>query len=127
MLTALRLAALAVAWSVPLLVLVGLLALAEWIDRRRQRVIFRQVALTDAVHRELGAIVAPVVQKRLGGPWRAVMALPPGRFAAAAQLSAIALEVLGGDDGRRQRVEIVFTPGEDDRRPAHGADRLRAA
>jgi hypothetical protein len=126
--TALRLAALALTWSIPLLALVGWLALVEWIHRRRQQVIFRQVALTDAVHRELGAIVAPVVEKRLGGPWRAVMALPPGRFAVATQLTAIALEVLGGDDRRRQRVEVVFTPwAEDDCRPAQSADRLRVA
>jgi hypothetical protein len=127
-LTAVGLVALAVASSLPLLVVGGLLALAEWTARRRQRVILRQVALTDAIHRELGAIVAPVVEKRPGGPWRAVMALPPSRFSAAARLAAIALEVLGTDDLRRQQVEVVFRPCEEDPpRAARSADRLRAA
>jgi hypothetical protein len=128
MMTALGLVALAVASSLPLLILGGLLMLAEWTDRRRQRVILRQVTLTDAVHREFGAIVAPVVEKRPGGPWRAVMALPPSRLPAAARLAAIALEVLGTDDLRRQPVEVVFRPWEEDPpRPARSADRLRAA
>jgi hypothetical protein len=122
-LTAVGLVALAVASSLPLLVVGGLLALAEWTARRRQRVILRQVALTDAIHRELGAIVAPVVEKRLGGPWRAVMALPPSRFSAAARLAAIALEVLGTDD-----LLVVFRLCEENPpRAARSADRLRAA
>jgi hypothetical protein len=127
-LTAVGLVALAVASSLPLLVVGGLLALAEWTARRRQRVILRQVALTDAIHRELGAIVAPVVEKRRGGLWRAVMALPPSRFSAAARLAAIALEVLGTDDLLRQQVEVVFRLcAEHPPRAARSADRLRAA
>jgi hypothetical protein len=127
-LTAVSLVALALASSLPLLILGGLLAVAEWIERRRQRMILCQVALTDAIHRELGAIVAPVVEKRLGGPWRAIMALPPSRFTAAPRLAAIALEVLGPEDLRRQRVEVVFRPWQEDPpRPAQSADRLRAA
>jgi hypothetical protein len=122
------LVALALASTLPLLVLGGLLALAEWAARRRQLVILRQVTLTDAIHRELGPIVAPLVEKRLGGPWRAVMALSPSRFSAAARLAAITLEVLGTDDLRRQRVEVVFRPWTDDPpRPARSTDHLRAA
>jgi hypothetical protein len=126
-LTALGLVVL-VASSLPLLALAGLLALAEWLERRRRRLILRQVALTDAIHREFGAIVAPVVEKRPWGPWRAVMALPPSRFAVAARLAAIALEVLGADDVTRQRVEVVLRPWEEDpNRSARHVGSVRAA
>jgi hypothetical protein len=128
MLTALGVVVLVVASSVPLLVVGSLLALAEWAQRRRRRVIFRQVALTDAVHRELGPIVAPVVEKRPWGPWRAVMTLSPSRFDRAPRLAAIALEVLGAQGPSGPRMEVVFRPGDEDSRPlARTAGRRRAA
>ena len=52
----------------PVLTALGLLALAEWRDRRRAAAIAWQVRLTDAISTELGGVVAPVVSKPLGGP-----------------------------------------------------------
>lgn len=48
----------------PLLLIGGLLALAEWRDRRRAARYARQIGLTEAIHRELGAAAAPVVPDR---------------------------------------------------------------
>jgi hypothetical protein len=48
----------ALAMVSPILPAVGLLALAEWRDRRRAAVIARQIRLTDALAEELGAVVA---------------------------------------------------------------------
>ena len=117
MLTPLNLIAVVVAWSTPLLVLGGLLALAGWAERRRLWVINRQVSLTDAIHRELGAVVAPVVEKRAWGPWRAVMAVPPSGLAMTARLTAIALDVLGATGNGGPRVEVVFTRRDEQPHP----------
>jgi len=99
-----------VALTLPLLVLVGLLAIADRLHRRRLRVVARQVAVTDAIHREFGAVVAPVVSKRLGGPWTVLMALPPERWAMAGSLAAIAHEVVSAGNGRDGRIRVVLTP-----------------
>ena len=50
----------------------GPLVLADWIHARRRETIARQIAVTDAIHGELGAVVAPVVTRRLGGPWEVI-------------------------------------------------------
>lgn len=96
--------------TVPLVVLVGLLAIADQLHRRRLRVIARQVAVTDAIHREFGAVVAPVVSKRLGGPWTVIMALPPERWAMAGSLAAIAREVVADGNGHDGGIRVVLTP-----------------
>lgn len=95
------------ALTLPLVAVLGLLALADWRRRRRMGVIARQVAVTDAIHREFGAVVAPVVSKRPGGPWTILMALPPDRWAMAGPLAAIAHDVVAG--GREERIRIVLT------------------
>ena len=80
--------------SSPILVVLGLLSLAAWRDRRRETVVARQIRVTDAIARELGAIVAPVVRKPLGGPWRVSIQIPVGRPALVSRIVAIAHETL---------------------------------
>jgi hypothetical protein len=80
--------------SSPILVVLGLLSLAAWRDRRREAVVARQIRLTDAIAGELGAIVAPVVTKRFGGLWRVAMHVPVGRPALVSRIVAIAHETL---------------------------------
>lgn len=99
-----------VALALPLVALAGLLAIADRLHRRRLRVVARQVAVTDAIHREFGAVVAPVVSKRLGGPWTVLMALPPERWAMAGSLAAIAHDVVTAGNGRDRRIRVVLTP-----------------
>jgi hypothetical protein len=60
--------------SVVVLVLIAALAfvaiqLAARVQRMRLDAVRRQIALTDAIHAELGAVVAPTVRRRLGGRW----------------------------------------------------------
>jgi hypothetical protein len=58
----------------------SLIALVVLLDVRRRRwreIVERQIAVTDAIHRELGAVVAPVVHRR-GRTWRVSIAVPFG-------------------------------------------------
>src|SRR5262249_32024821 len=69
----------------PFAAIIGLLRLAGQVSRRRERSRERQVVLTDAIHRELGAAAAPDVRQRLGGEWLVTMRVPldrPGTVAA---------------------------------------------
>jgi len=60
----------------PLAVVLAPLLLAGRVARRRAAVIARQVELTEAIHRDLGAVVAPFVTRRPGGQWRVRIAVP---------------------------------------------------
>jgi hypothetical protein len=89
-------------------------SLLLWLAGRRQReretVVARQIGLTDAIHRELGALAAPTVTRR-GGAWRVTMAVPlerPHTVAALVRLTARAAAGWGP-------VEILLTA---DARPA---------
>jgi len=59
----------------PMILTVALLLGAERRQRRVQAEIGRQIALTDALHARLGALVAPVVRRR-GGVWQVSVAVP---------------------------------------------------
>jgi hypothetical protein len=50
-------------------------ALVERRREKRRAEISRQIALTDALHARLGALVAPLVHRR-GGAWRVTVAVP---------------------------------------------------
>lgn len=101
----------------PLLVFVAIgspVILADWIRNRRQETIDRQIALTDAIDGELGAIVAPVVKRPLWGPWQIRIAVPFSRPAAVGSIIAVAHRVLSVADRMNPgRYEIVLTPRED--------------
>ena len=51
--------------------------LATALETRRQQVVARQIALTDAIHGALGPVVAPVVRRDRDG-WIGVLPVPPG-------------------------------------------------
>jgi len=63
--------------AVPVVALVALLRLAGALERRRAAVVARQIAVTDAIHAELGAVVAPLVRRGRGGRFVVVLAVPP--------------------------------------------------
>lgn len=94
--------------SSPILVIVGLLALATWRDRRREAMVARQIRLTDAIADELGPIVAPLVRKPLGRPWRVDIQVPVGRPAAVSRIVAIAHDTLTRTGAGRYK--LVLTP-----------------
>jgi hypothetical protein len=86
------------------------------IDRARAARIARQVAVTDAIHRELGAVVAPVVKRRFGRDWRVEMAVPFESPAIVGHVVSIAHTAMLRAAGRR-RIEIVLAAQEPRVRP----------
>jgi hypothetical protein len=62
----------------PVALLVGLLRLVDALERRRQQAVWRQIALTDAIHGAVGPVVAPLVRRGRHGAWVGVLAVPPG-------------------------------------------------
>ncbi len=113
MLTAIAVVVLALS---PLVIVVALLELAARRERRIEGAVARQIALTDAIAEELGAVVAPVVTKRPWGPWQARMAVPFARPATTSQALAIAHRVL--DRACAGGYEIVLTPQPEPARTA---------
>ncbi len=98
----------------PILAVGVLLELAAWRDRRRQAGIARQIALTDAIAGELGAIVAPVVTPALWGPWEVRIPVPFSRPLTVARILAITHRSLARiPDG----YEIVLVSQEEPVRP----------
>ena len=102
----------------PFLVVMALLRLADFVSTRREASHARQIALTDAIHRELGAVTAPVVSRRSGGGWLVSMAVPldrPGTTAAIVRIT----ERMFARDGGVDPLRILLTPTAT--RPAAGA------
>ena len=93
-----------------LLAVFGLLRLAESRQLRREARYARQIALTDAIHRELGAVAAPTVRKRPKGGWVVSMMVPLDRPATVATLLRITDRVFGAADrSGTGRYEVVLT------------------
>jgi Zn-dependent M32 family carboxypeptidase len=61
--------------ATPFIVTAALLLLVERRERRRRAEVARQVALTDALHARLGAVVAPMV-RRSHRSWEVRIAVP---------------------------------------------------
>jgi hypothetical protein len=101
--------------SSPILVIFGLLAMAAWRDRRRDAMVSRQIRLTDAIADEVGPIVAPVVRKPLGRPWRVEVQVPVSRPALVSRIVAVAHDTLTRTGAGRY--ELVLTPAPTPVRP----------
>jgi hypothetical protein len=96
---------------VPIVVVAGLLMLVERMHRVQRERVAWQVAVTDAIHRELGAVVAPSVDTRPWGRPRLVIPVPFDRPGLVASVLAIAHRVLLGWNGTAaRRVQIVVVP-----------------
>ena len=114
------------AWASPLLLVAGLLALAERRDRRARGEIARQTRISDALADEVGPVVAPVVRRRFGR-WRIAVGVPLERPALVARVLGVLHHTLGRLDA--DRYEIVLTPRKPAARacPRSTERRLRAA
>lgn len=98
----------------PIVSLVLLLELVAWRDRQLKAAVARQIALTDAIAGELGAIVAPVVKKPLWGPWQVEIAVPFARPATVGTILSIAHRVFSFAERMSPgRYRIVLTPQEE--------------
>src|SRR5262249_22023781 len=63
----------------PIVLLVAALSLSNWRQRTRLTEIARQVAVTDAIHAVLGAVVSPVARRTVWGGWRLTIPVPLDR------------------------------------------------
>lgn len=79
--------------GLPLAALVLALTIVDIAQRRRADVIARQIAVTDAIHAEFGAVVAPVVRRASGG-WRVTLPMD-ARHPGIARIMELATCTLG--------------------------------
>ncbi len=90
------------------------IVLADWLRKRRQETVKRQVALTEAIDGRLGAIVAPVVKKPLWGPWQVRLAVPFTQPAVVGRILAVVDEMLSASDPRLpDQYRILLTNREE--------------
>jgi hypothetical protein len=96
---------------VPFLVTAALLILCGRLQQRRARRAARQVEVTDAIHRELGAVVAPSLTRGTRGGYRLILPAPLEHASVVASALAIVHRVVGGWDAEEIRhMEIVVVP-----------------
>jgi hypothetical protein len=102
--------------SVIVLVLIATLAfiaiqLASRTQRARVDAVRRQIALTDAIHAELGAVVAPTVRRRLGGRWQLLIPVPFDRPETVRRVIEVAYAAFGRSEGAEpEPFELVLSP-----------------
>jgi hypothetical protein len=87
---------------------------AGWVRHRRQEAIRRQIALTDAIHGSLGAVVSPVVRKPLVGAWQVQIAVPFTKTAVVGRILATTNDVFSAlDRSKPASFRVVLTAGSD--------------
>ncbi len=105
-----------------------LLALVNRRQRRRLAEVGRQIALTDAIHARLGAVVAPQVRLRRRGRWEVAIAAPLESPPMVAEVLAIVERVFAHPGGAPYEVILrrQWTPLPRARagRPAVGRESL---
>lgn len=92
----------------------GPMLLADWFRKRRQTAVEWQIALTDALDGELGAIVSPVVTKPLLGPWEIRIAVPVQRSAVVGRILSVVDDMFAGVAGldpSSYRIVLRAKPG----------------
>ena len=110
--------------ALPMAGVAAMLLLVGRRERAREARIVRQVAVTDAIHGELGAVVAPVVTRGAGRGWRVAIAVPFESPAIVGRVVAIAHAAMLRDGAAE--IEIVLTPQMSHPRPIGGLGRSRA-
>ena len=102
-----------VALLLPVAMFTAALLLPTWRARTRLLAIARQIAVTDAIHGELGAIVSPVVRHRLWGRWQLMIPVP---FDDLDTVTHVVRTAYGAFDALERtkpgRFEIVLSPQE---------------
>ena len=106
----------AVGLAVALAPVIAILGLLEWANRaarRREAVIGRQIALTDAIHRELGAVVAPEVSGSATRGWIVSVGVAlrsESMVAAVARITDELFRRLDAQDPPRVRLMLIARP-----------------
>ena len=96
---------------IPPVVIVALLRLSDRVERNRDARLALQIELTDAIHREMGAVVAPVVEKRRSGGWMVHMTAPLHDQEVVTTLLSVTEQVFARND--IHAVEIAFAGRQD--------------
>src|SRR5438445_11335710 len=106
----------------PIALIAALLQLSTWRQRTRLAAVSRQIAVTDAIHAVLGAVVSPVVRRRLWRGWQLTIPVPLDRPDTVLQGVQSAYGAFRAAERTRPgRVELVLTPQERPvPRPRHG-------
>ena len=94
----------------PFVAVWALLDLSRRIQRRREERVARQIVLTEAIHRELGAVAAPDVTRSLSGEWTVSMRLPLEREATVGGITRLTQDVfrrLDRQDPPRLRLVLI--------------------
>jgi len=100
--------------SFPVVTTLAALRFAAWAEERREERVGRQIALTDAIHAQLGAVTAPVVTRGASGGWRVATSVPVDRPELAGDILSIARRVFADVPADHpERLEIVLLPRED--------------
>jgi hypothetical protein len=95
--------------AIPFLAVTALLVFVERREDRRQLARDRQIALTDAIHWELGAVAAPTVTRRPRGGWRVYIPVSLERPAVVAAILRVTASHFAAEK-TAERLEIVLTP-----------------
>ena len=97
----------------PAALLTAVMLLSTWRARTRLLAVARQIAVTNAIHGELGAIVSPVVRHRLRGRWQLIIPVP---FDDLDTVTHVVRTAYGAFDAPERtkpgRFEIVLSPQE---------------
>src|SRR5258705_10765860 len=113
----------------PFLAVWALLDLSRRIQRRREERVARQITLTDAIHRELGAVAAPEVTRSLSGTWTVSMRLPLHRESTVGVITRLTQDLFRRLD-RQDPPQVRLVPTPRGGRPwpqARGGDSARPA
>ncbi len=103
----------------------GPMLLVDWSRKRRQQEIARQIALTDALDGQLGAIVSPVVRKPPFGLWEIQIAVPFHRSVTVARILSVVDEVFPDVEGAGSRPYRIFLSSMPDSLRETRAPRMR--
>jgi hypothetical protein len=112
----------------PFLAIWILLRATNHLARRRDACVARQIALTDAIHRELGAAAAPVVELSWSREWIVSVRVPLQREGLVGTITRITHDVFRRLDRQdAPRLRLVLRP--QDPRPARAmhAEAARSA
>jgi hypothetical protein len=98
---------------IPFLAIWGLLRFARAVERRRDARVARQIVLTDAIHRELGAVAAPDVRRTWSGEWVVSMRLALAREGTVGTITRITNDFFRRLDRQDPpRLRVVLLPQE---------------
>jgi hypothetical protein len=98
---------------VPAVALWALMRVRTAFERRRDAGVARQIALTEAIHRELGAVAAPVVRHGWLSGWTVSVPLPLDHEATVGAIARITTNLFRRLDAQDPpRLRMVLVPRE---------------